>query len=158
MQPRNIGRFALVVGLLALLVLAPAASAASITITTPAPKPGDYTMQVSVSADFQLVPVQPQPVNAAGKGHIHYILNDKPCQDACAGGAAYATPSTSFTFKGLKAGDKVSAELVNNDHSSLSPRIIQSQTVAAAGSPGFEPLLLLGAALGVAMLAAQREA
>lgn len=138
----------------ATLALAPMASAASILVTSGA-KTGDYTMTVQVG-DFRLVPVQSSPQNQPGEGHIHYLLNGAPCKDACAGGASYATPSTTFTFRGLKAGDEVAAELVNNDHSSLSPRVLQAQKVGNS-APGFEPVLLV-AGLGAALLAIRRRA
>lgn len=144
--------------LLAALLLVPAASAASITIKT-TPSTGDYTMDVDVSSDFTLAPVSAQPVNAAHTGHIHYFVNGAPCKDACANGASYATPSKSFTFHNLAKDDKVSAELVNNDHSSLSPVVKQEQTVSDAGksSPGVGPLFALGL-LGLAFVVGRRQA
>jgi MYXO-CTERM domain-containing protein len=132
-----------------LIALAPSAEAASIRIASGAVQPGDHTLRVEVG-DFRLAPVSGNPTNRAGEGHIHYLLNGK------AAPGDYATPQTSFTFTGLKAGDEVGAELVNNDHTSLTPRVLAASKVATAGAPGFEGLAAL-AAVGVAILALRRR-
>jgi hypothetical protein len=100
-------------------------------------------------------------VNQPGEGHLHYLLNSE-----LAPGAS-DTDSTTFTYKGLKEGDVIAIELVNNNHSSLVPRVIIGKSVnpgpapappaaggGAAKTPGFEPLLLAGA---LAALAARRR-
>jgi MYXO-CTERM domain-containing protein len=137
------------------------------SIASGTPQAGDYEMMVSTPSGFHLDPVSVTPVNKAGHGHIHYFLNGAPCQTTCALGASYATEKTSFTFHGLKAGDKVSAELVNNDHSSLAPAVLLSKTVVSSASGATTPamtnssssqgapgagLLLAAAALGLALL------
>lgn len=96
------------------------------------PATGAYTMRVDVE-DFDLVDFAGKTSNEEGQGHIHFLVNGK---DACSAGKAtcaaptdYATTKTSFAFKGLVKGDKITAELVNNDHSSLDPKVSVTQTV-----------------------------
>jgi hypothetical protein len=148
-----------------LLLLATAVNAASLTINSAAPSAGSYTMKVDVSG-FSLKPLGTTP-NAANQGHIHYLVKlagTTEFKDACSAGRAtcaaatdYATPNTSFTFKDLKAGDIVAARLVNNDHSNLSPDVLQQQTVKASAksSPG-AGILLVAAALAVAAFARRK--
>ncbi|MEK6985067.1 MAG: hypothetical protein AABX89_01625 [Candidatus Thermoplasmatota archaeon] len=119
----------LIVATAALLATA-TVQAATLGITSTAPTSGDYTMAVT-TGDFSFAAVNATPVNKAGQGHIHYFLNGAPCENTCAGGASYATTDKSFTFKGLKAGDVVTAELVNNDHSSLATPVLQTQFIGA---------------------------
>lgn len=139
---------AVLAAVLVALLLAPTAAAATLRIASAGPKPGDHVLRVEVG-DFRLVGVQASPANRAGEGHIHYLLNGK------AAPGDYATPATDFTFRGLKDGDSIGAELVNNDHSSLSPQVLASQKVGGA-LPGFEPLLAL-AAVGAALLGFRRR-
>ena len=146
--------------LVAAVLLAPLANAAhSVTITSGDAKAGDYTMSVTVDK-FKLVPFEGKgPVK--GEGHIHYLINDK------AAPGDYATTATTFTFKDVKAGDKLSAELVLSDHTSSGTdangnlnggRVLTNLvTVGAAGAPGVGPLLLIGL-LGLAGLVARRRA
>lgn len=134
--------------LFSLLLAAGAASAASISITSGGSKAGTYPMTVEVG-DFRLAPVSATPANRAGEGHIHYLINGQPAP------GDYATNAKSFTFNNLKNGDEVGAELVNNDHSALSPKTIATSKVGA-GVPGFEPLVLLGA-LAVAISLVRRR-
>lgn len=160
----NIILAALVAGLL----LAPVASAAhSVTITSGKIKPGDSSITVSVDK-FNLVPFADKTAtnnHVKGEGHIHYLVNGK---DACSAGKAtcaaptdYATTATTFKFKDLKEGDKITVELVLSDHGPSGTdsagnldgktRVLTEATVAdSMGIPGV-PVALL--ALGLVALA-----
>ncbi|MEK6985104.1 MAG: MYXO-CTERM sorting domain-containing protein [Candidatus Thermoplasmatota archaeon] len=147
----------------AVLVLIPAAQAAhSVTVSSGDAKAGEYTMTVNVSDNFKLVDFNTATEkHKKGEGHIHYLINDK------AAPGDYATTSKSFTFKDLKAGDKVSAELVLSDHTASGTnsaavldgsRVLSSViTVGSAGAPGAGPLLVLGL-LALAGVVARRKA
>ena len=141
------------------IILAPAAAAKhTIEITSGKPKKGEYTMTVEV-ANFNLVPFAgKQPTK--GEGHIHYLVNGAPAE------GDYATPSKSFTFKGLKAGDKVGAELVLSDHSASGTdaagtldgsRVLAESSVASSmGIPALPGVALAVALVGLAALARRR--
>jgi hypothetical protein len=142
------------------ILLAPLAAAShSVELTSGKPKAGDYTMTVDVQ-NFNLVPFAGKSgadAHKKGEGHIHYLINDKPAH------GDYATTSKTFTFHDLKAGDKVSAELVLSDHSASGTdssgtldgsRVLSEASVEGGGMgiPGISPVLLLGLLAGLALL------
>lgn len=112
------------------------------------------TVTVLVKSFTLVPPTSPVSANNAGAGHIHYLIKHKGDAEFKPAPGDYATASTSFSFANLAEGDTVAAELVNNDHSSLSPKVIQSQEVLAGPqkdplAPGVGPILafvILGAA------------
>lgn len=112
----------------ALAALPPAEAAPGIAVTSSTPQPGDYVLTVSVS-QFTLKDPQSGRPNQAGEGHIHYLLNGAPCQDSVRCPDPYDSSLMSYQYKALQAGDKVGAELVNNDHSPRSPRVLVERTV-----------------------------
>lgn len=154
----------LISALVAALLLAPMASAAhSVAISSGKVKAGDTTITVTVDK-FKLVPFADKTASnnhVKGEGHIHYLVNGK---DACSAGKAtcaaptdYATTATSFTFKDLKEGDKITVELVLSDHGPSGTdaagnldgktRVLTEATVAdSMGIPGV-PVALLAMAL-----------
>ena len=164
----------LLLGLAAALLLAPLASAKhTVEITSGKIGTGTETVDVEVTG-FKLVPFAGKTGTAAhvkGEGHIHYLVNGK---DACSAGKAdcsaptdYATTSTSFTFKGLKEGDKVTVELVLSDHtpsgtdaagnldgSKVLTQASVNGSAMGAPSPSF---VLLGLALLGAVLVLRRS-
>lgn len=78
--------------------------------------------------NFDLAPVSATPTDTPGQGHLHYFVDGQPAQ------GSYATDAKTFTFSGLSAGRHVlTAELVNNDHSSLYPPIVATRTITVAG-------------------------
>ena len=107
-------------------------TAPSITIVSPraGAQGGQFDMVVSVSS-FDLRPVPTSPGVVAGQGHIHYLVDGKPAE------GDYATAAKNFTFKGLATGNRtLRAELVNNDHTSLSPPVFAEVKVqATSGGP-----------------------
>lgn len=102
----------------------------SITIVSPSAgsEAGQFEMRVNVF-NFDLKPVPTSPGVVAGQGHVHYLVDGKPAE------GEYATAAKNFTFKGLAAGDHtLRAELVNNDHTALSPPVFAEVTVKATGA------------------------
>jgi hypothetical protein len=101
----------------------------SITITSPTNgstvPAGDVTISVHVD-DFSLVNKLGQ-ANVAGEGHIHYFMDVKiptaPGKPALTAVGTYVpTINTSYTWMDVKPGmHNFSVELVNNDHTPLSP-------------------------------------
>lgn len=168
MVPRTLRKSRIAIALLgALVLLAPAAMAKhTVTVTSGTPQAGDYLLAVDV-ANFNLVPFAGKSA-MKGEGHIHYLINGKPCdpatltgadRDKC--GATYATTAKSFQYKGLKAGDKVGAELVLSDHTASGTdangnldksRVLTESSVKAAGAPGPAFLLIAIALAGMAVL------
>ena len=155
----------------AALLLVPAAAAKhTVEITSGKIGTGTETIDVEVTG-FKLVPFAGKTGEAArvkGEGHIHYLVNGK---DACSVGKAdcsaptdYATTSTSFTFKGLKEGDKVTVELVLSDHTPSGTdaaghlngaQVLTERTVSSSSmgipSPSFALLGLAVLGLAVAL-------
>lgn len=101
----------------------------SITITSPSDSStissGNVTVTVHVD-DFSLVNMLGQP-SVSGEGHIHYFMDvmvpitpGKPALTAA--GTYVPTINTSYTWQNVRPGrHNFSAELVNNDHTPLSP-------------------------------------
>jgi hypothetical protein len=105
-------------------------AAPNLTIASPKANAEDseFAMVVSV-INYDLKPVGTSPGKVAGQGHIHYLVDGKPAE------GDYATPNKSFTFKNLAVGTRVlRAELVNNDHTPLSPPVFQEVTVKAVAA------------------------
>lgn len=107
-----------------------AASPPNVTIASPkAGAEGNEFQMVVAIAEFDLKPVGTTPGKAAGQGHIHYLVDGKPAE------GDYATPNKNFTFRNLAAGEHtLRAELVNNDHTPLSPPIFAEVKVKATGA------------------------
>lgn len=169
----RITRIALV-GLATLLVAAPLVSAAhSVAITSGKADDSSYTMTVKVDK-FNLVPFAGKSgaeAHKKGEGHIHYLANGK---DACSAGKAdcaaptdYATTATTFTFKNLKDGDKLQAELVLSDHTPSGTdansnldgsRVLSSEVNVdeGMGIPAAPAMLVAVAILGLAFILRRR--
>ncbi|MBI4284088.1 MAG: DUF4399 domain-containing protein [Chloroflexi bacterium] len=97
-------------------------------------------VQVSVKVgNFQIVP--PGGASAEGKGHIHYYLDvaiptvvGKPAISAA--GTYKATTETSLTWDNLAAGSHtLGVQLVNNDHTPLSPAVTAQVTITVSAPP-----------------------
>ncbi len=111
------------------LVLPAAAKGPGITVTAPGNgitiQGANVTVDFSV-ADFALVQTsvplteagkRPE-ANRAGEGHIHFMLDVWP--------VVVWERGEPYTFTDVPAGEhQLMVELVNNDHSSLSPPVIQ---------------------------------
>jgi plastocyanin len=99
---------------------------------------GNVMVKVQVS-NFKLVDKLGQ-TNVAGEGHIHYFMDVTPPTTAnqpatTAPGTWVATVNTSYTWMNVSAGSHTfSAELVNNDHTPLTPPIVSSVTVTVQGN------------------------
>ena len=121
-------------------------------------KDTSVTLSFKVS-DFKLVPTS-VPVSEAGKhpeanrpgeGHLHFVLDLQPL--------VVWEHGDPYTFTNVPPGDhQLMVELVNNDHSSLSPRVVRqirfqttgAQTLPNTGEPlrlDFGPALLVLAVL-----------
>ncbi len=107
-------------------------TAPSLSITEPAEGAvvtGDSATITTSVSNFRLVEKIGQ-ANVAGEGHINYFLDvsaptvaGQPATTAT--GTYTATPATSYTWFGLAAGSHtLSAELVNNDNTPLSPPVL----------------------------------
>lgn len=103
----------------------------TIKIASPIANAQSSSFSVSVDvANFDLKAVGTTPGKVAGQGHIHYLVDGAPAP------GDYATTSKTFTITGLSAGEHtITAELTNNDHSSLSPRVFQDVKVRAVAPP-----------------------
>lgn len=99
---------------------------------------GNITVLVQVS-NFNLADKLGQP-NVQREGHIHYFLDvdapTTPGQPAVTAAGTYAaTAATSYTWSSVTSGTHTfSAELVNNDHTPLSPPVVARVTVTAHAS------------------------
>ena len=121
-----------------------AAPTPSLTMTSPADgatlTPGDITVAIQVS-NFSIVDKQGQ-ANVAGQGHVLYFLDVEapttPGQPAIPSGGIWAhVAATTYTFTNVAAGTHtIAVELVNNDHTPLTPPVVAkvSITVAAAST------------------------
>lgn len=130
----------LVCTLLLVLLLNPVvAAAAGPTLTVKAPAAGADLQGNSVvisfeTTDFKIVPTtipvseagKHPEVNRPGEGHLHFVLDLSPL--------VVWEHSSSYTFENVPFGEhQLMVELVNTDHSSLSPpvmRQIHFRTVA----------------------------
>jgi hypothetical protein len=119
----------------------PAAAAPTVRITSPAPgatvAPGNVAVAIEVS-NFEIQP--PGGANAAGKGHIHYYMDvDIPTAPGAAAvtaaGTYKAVPSTTATWENVPAGSHTfGVQLVNNDHTPLSPPVTATVTVTVGAA------------------------
>jgi len=99
-----------------------------LSVVSGIPNAGDYTMRLNVT-DFTLVPPGAEDVEeAVDTGHVVYSRNGVPCEDTCSD-APGTTDATTFTFRDVNPGDRLSAELVRPDGSSLAPARSQIITV-----------------------------
>jgi photosystem II stability/assembly factor-like uncharacterized protein len=106
---------------------------------------GDVTVSVNVN-NFKLVDKLGQ-ANLPGEGHIHYFLDvtpptvpDKPA--ATAAGTFVATAATSHTWSNLAPGNhSLSVELVNNDHTPLSPPVVATVNINVKSHPSLKIIL-----------------
>ncbi len=103
---------------------------------------GDVTVSIQVS-NFNVVDKQGQ-ANASGEGHIHYFLDvdapTTPGKPAIPASGVWAhVADTTHTFGNVAAGTHtISVELVNNDHTPLTPPVVVKVAVtveAAATTP-----------------------
>jgi LPXTG-motif cell wall-anchored protein len=121
----------LIVMLMLLLSIAQPAAAQGPTLSVVTPKSGESIDGSTVSVSFttsniKLVPTS-IPVAEAGKrpeanhpgeGHLHFVLDLQPL--------VVWESGDPYTFSGVPAGEhQLMVELVNNDHSPLSPPVMQ---------------------------------
>jgi plastocyanin len=95
--------------------------------------PGNVNVTVQVE-NFKIVDKQGQS-NVSGEGHLHYYLDvdapTTPGQPAIPPSGIWAhIASTSYSFTNITSGThKISVELVNNDHTPLSPPVVATMSV-----------------------------
>jgi hypothetical protein len=120
-------------------------SAPSINIILPRDAPGEPNIPgeglapvlVKVS-NFKLIDAEGGP-NTAGEGHIHYYLDADPASSSRDAGlfstARYAESSeTIYYWPDIGKGSHTFwAELVNNDHTPLNPRVISRSRISTGG-------------------------
>jgi outer membrane protein assembly factor BamB len=135
----------------------PVVAKATITVQPPAPAvkillpqnlstlpPGNVTISVQAS-NFELTD-NPGQVNVSGQGQIHYFMDvvapTEPGKPAVTAAGTYAeTAATSYTWMNVAPGTHTfSVELVNNDHTPLSPPVVAKvvvvvSTAATGGGP-----------------------
>lgn len=97
---------------------------ASLSFISPTPGQiivGDkVTVKLAIN-NFSLVDYHTHPKATPGQGHIHLWLDQSNPTKV----SAIKTNSDTYTFENVKSGSHtLVAELVNNDHSSLSPQVI----------------------------------
>ena len=104
---------------------------------------GDVKVSVEVS-NFNLVEKRGQ-ANVTSEGHIHYFM-DVPAPTAAgkpavtAPGTYAATAATSYTWPNPAPGTHTfSAEMVNNDHTPLSPPVVARVMITVAVPPPGRP-------------------
>jgi hypothetical protein len=147
--------------LLLLIVAATPAFAAGPSLSVAAPEDGAViegsTVKVTfTTAEIKLVPTT-VPISEAGKrpdankpgeGHLHFVLDLQPL--------VVWEKAEPYTFTDVPAGEhQLMAELVQNDHSSLSPRVMQMihfRTIAVGQMPATMPVTGEGAGDGVLSL------
>jgi|GEM_PF-551387 len=118
----------------------------SVTITSPKDgatvAAGNVPVTIQVS-NFNVVDRQGQP-SVPGEGHVHYYLDVSPLPTNPSSPAIPASASavwahiaaTSYTFTNVSAGTHtISVQLVNNDHTPVTPLATQSVTVTAKTVP-----------------------
>ena len=121
--------------------------APTITITSPTgnivPQIGDVTVSVQVS-NFNIVDKQGQ-ANVSYEGHLHYFLDvEAPTtagQPAIPASGIWAhVATTTYTFDNVTAGThSISVELVNNDHTPLTPPVVAKVTFTAQAATTTPP-------------------
>lgn len=135
---------AIAVLLVLALTTARPALAAGPEVTVTAPTQGATVTGSSVTVSFTtanitLVPTtvavaeagQHPEANKPGEGHLHFVLDLQPL-------VVWSEPDA-YTFSNILPGEhQLMVELVNNDHSSLSPRVMQMVQFQVA--PGALPV------------------
>jgi len=133
LMKKAMARTGVLAGVLALLLcsvsIAAAQSAPGLTVS--APKEGDSVGGTSMTVNFSVTDFTIKPttvplseagkhpeLNRAGEGHLHFQLDLQPL--------IVWDQSAPYTFTNIPPGDhQVMVELANNDHASLSPRVMQ---------------------------------
>ncbi|MBI2830057.1 MAG: DUF4399 domain-containing protein, partial [Chloroflexi bacterium] len=125
------------------VTVASAAAAPSVKITSPAAgasvPAGSVTVNIEAS-NFKIVPIG--GANAPGEGHIHYYkdveIPTAAGQPAVSAAGTYkAVPGTSMTWENVAAGSHTfGVQLVNNNHTPLSPPVTAKVTVTVAAGAG----------------------
>ena len=128
---------------------APAAAAPTLTILFPLDGStstlGDVHVLVKVT-NFNVVDKQDQ-ANVPGEGHIHFFLDvaapTTPGQVAIPTSGVWAhVAATTYTFKNLAEGTHIIAvELVNNDHTPLTPPVVAEITIKVGPASHLGPPL-----------------
>ncbi len=101
---------------------------------------GNITVTTQVN-NFNVVDKQSQ-ASVSGEGHLHFYLDvdapTTPGQPATLASGVWAhVASTSYTFSGVTPGTHtISVQLVNNDHTPLSPAVVAKITITVTGSGG----------------------
>jgi plastocyanin len=102
-------------------------------------------LSITVKVDNFTLVNQLGKANVAGQGHIHYFMDvDAPTTPGkpavTAAGTFVPTTDTSYTWTNVGGGShKFSVELVNNDHTPLSPPVVQNISILVIpeiGPPG----------------------
>jgi len=110
------------------------AIATALTIVTPKAAQVVNTDQVTLrvaTPNFNFVDFKTHPWNAYRQGHLHIWLDEK---NPKASSAIKATGNV-YTLTNLKPGPHaLTVELVNNDHSSLSPKVMATTTFTSSVS------------------------
>ncbi len=119
-----------------------AAGAPQINITDPKNgsivSPGDVTIKVDVK-NFNIVSKEGQ-AKAAGEGHIHYFMDVAAPTAAgvpavTANGTYVHTEAKSYTWRNVPSGTHTfSVELVNNDHTPLTPPAVDMVRITVGGA------------------------
>lgn len=110
------------------------AIATALTIITPKASEVISTDQVTLrvaAPNFQFVDFKTHPWAAYRQGHMHIWLDEKNPKPS----TAIKATSNVYTLTNLKPGTHTLAvELVNNDHSSLNPKVMTTTTFTSATS------------------------
>lgn len=125
-------RYLSILGLLLALVgtIRPAVAAGP-ALTVTAPKEGEVIDGSNVTVEFSATGFEIVPssvpvsefgkrpdANRLGEGHVHIMLDAQPL--------VVWSSTDSYTFENVSPGEhQLMVELVNNDHSSLSPKVVQ---------------------------------
>jgi hypothetical protein len=120
------------------------ATATPTTTETTTPQAGAASITVSIqSANFNIVAMEGQPA-VPGEGHIHFFLDAIPPTfpfqlSISSNGTSTPTENTSWTWMNVLPGvHLLTAELVNNDETSLNPPIVAA-TLVTVMPPGLPP-------------------
>ncbi|MCZ7571463.1 MAG: DUF4399 domain-containing protein [Ardenticatenaceae bacterium] len=153
--------------LLALLVLGPVVPVAAQgpQLILVAPKNGELINGTDVAVNFETSGIKLVPstvplaeagkrpeANRPGEGHVHFMFDLQPL-------VVWEHPEP-YTFSNVPPGEhQLTVELVNNDHSPLSPPVVQVVQFRTGGAPQVMPttggstLQLPGVALALLALA-----
>ena len=109
--------------------------------TPSGPPVADVKVTIKVS-NFNLVNKSGSPA-ASGEGHILYFMDAQPptttgISATTDPGSFAMTPSTTYTWRNVTAGiHTFSTELVNNDHTPLSPPVVSQVVASFSNGPDF---------------------